>query len=270
MKAASLFVVAAGMAVVLVSAAAPVPPADPRVASAVSRGVSFYQKGDIFAARTEFQAALKLDPAEKKALAYMEKIDRRLLAIARDLLKAGRMSRAAADREMKRILARVPDDAESTRLVFKALERVAEKDEAAYDDLEWILTRPGPEGPSVEAKIESRLKQERAKKAYQKGMAHFQRREWSDAMGAFEEVLAASPGSPEAIQMFEKTRKQVAKDTTQKVDGLYGNAASLYAKGRYDEAAELLREILLIHPLHIDAQRYLEKIESLKEREQAR
>jgi tetratricopeptide (TPR) repeat protein len=214
-----------GVAALFCAALAAAPsetPADPKVQAALSRGVSLYQKGDLFAAREEFRGALRIDPRQPKALSYMDKIERRLKAKARDLLKAARMNRAQADRDVRRALSGVPDDAEAARLLHKALEEEA-GDPAAARDLEWLLSRPAAAAPAVEPRLERRLEDRKTR----------------------------------------KTERSV-KEKTAQVDALYRKAASLYAKGRHDEAAELLQEVLSIHPLHLDAQRYLEKIESIK------
>lgn len=239
------------------------PPPNPKTQPLLTRGILLYQRGDIFSARDEFRHVLRIDPADAKARSYMQKIDRRLRAAARDLLKSARMNRAQADRDVKRLLARAPDSPEAARLLHQALEEEAADDPSSARDLEWMLDRPGPEAPGVEAKLERRLLERKAKATYQAGLAHYGKGQWKEALKAFEEVRNITPGDPEVIQMFEKARTRYAKERMETVDALYREAAALYAKASYDEAAELLREILRIHPLHLDAQRYLEKIESL-------
>lgn len=245
------------------------PPPNPKTQPLLTRGVALYQKGDIFAARDEFRRALRIDSADPKAKSYMEKIDKRLRTAARELLKSARLNRAQADRDVNRLLARAPDTPEAARLLHRALEEEAAGDPSAARDLEWMLGRPGAEAPGVEAKLERRLLEGKAKATYQAGLVHYNKGQWKEALKAFEEVRDITPGDPDVIQMFEKARTRYAKERMETVDALYRDAAALYAKASYDEAAERLREILRIHPLHLDAQRYLEKIESLSGEEPA-
>src|SRR5687768_15837693 len=94
--------------------------AEDKASLAVSQGISLYRQGSLMAARSEFKKALRLNPNEKKAQLYLERIDRKFRLTAEALLRLAQKTREKSERELDRILRSHPDGPAASRLLYRA------------------------------------------------------------------------------------------------------------------------------------------------------
>ncbi|MBU2258341.1 MAG: tetratricopeptide repeat protein, partial [Candidatus Omnitrophica bacterium] len=133
-------------------------------------------------------------------------------------------------------------------------------DEAAKAFNEIIALDPGQIQAQeyIESKIPQILNKQKVQALYNEAIASFNNREYENANGIFNQILALDPQQINAREYLETKIPLALKE--QKINNLYKEALDYFSQGDYIGAKELFQEIISLDPQQVKATYYLQQM----------
>jgi len=251
---------------------------DPFTASSIERmmaeGMELFQKGKYFDATAKFLKVLKMDPSHEgaKRMGYLS-----CEFIAIKEMQKTVAERAMGDAEREKIkgdaLAAGREALENSWKINGAIKTINEALESIPDDQELtdlrdkLKQKQAGIAVAVTRNNQKKLSEE-VEKIYQQGKAELDRRNYTNAIGTFERVLAKDADrSTEFYYQAEEGIRQAKQKMRQDAQGPYKDGVAKMREQNFLGARASLREALRLDPYYsaaqtklVECQRQLEQI----------
>jgi len=227
------------------------------LAELFAQAKKFFDGGKLIDAKAAFETVLSLDPENKKAADYIEKINKALEEarnqMAGDLFKQGsayydKKMYEEAIKNWEQTLEISPQHKEATRYLDLAKKKLEEE----------------------KAKKEEDKKQKELEHYYKKGVSMFKKGKWGQAQSALKWVLKTEPQYKETKKYLGKVEvelKKLAEKNKAKAKDLYTQGLRAYTSKKLKKAIELWERAVKLDPSHTKAKTSLKRAKSeLKKR----
>ncbi|MFH1958040.1 MAG: PorV/PorQ family protein [bacterium] len=227
------------------------------LAEQFEKAKKFFDGGKMIDAKAAFETVLSLDPENKKAPGYIEKINSALeearSQMADDLFTQGS---AYYDKKMYE---------EAIKNWEKTLEIIPQHKEAKR-----YLELARKKSEEDKAKKDEDKKQKELEHYYNKGVSTFKKEQWGQAQAAFQWVLKTEPQYKEAKEYLGKIETELnnlAEKNKIKAQELYTQGLRAYTSKKLKKAIELWEQAVELDPDHTKANTSLKRAkEELKKR----
>ncbi|MFH1353233.1 MAG: PorV/PorQ family protein [bacterium] len=227
------------------------------LAEQFEKAKKFFDSGKMIDAKTAFETVLSLDPENKKAPGYIEKINGALeearSQMADDLFTQGS---AYYDKKMYE---------EAIKNWEKTLEINPQHKEAKR-----YLELARKKSEEDKAKKEEDKKQKELEHYYNKGVSMFKKEQWGQAQAAFQWVFKTEPQYKEAKEYLGKIETELnnlAEKNKSEAQELYTQGLRAYTSKKLKKAIELWEKAVELDPSHTKANTSLKRAkEELKKR----
>ncbi len=222
----------------------------------VDKAYAFYEEGNLIDSLEQWKEVSKLDPANLRAKEYIEKIN------------------SVLDKEDKQLYLEREKEKEiltiSNYLNKGQEDYVKAKYKEAISEWQKILDIK-PEHLQAKRKIsqaEDKIKEE-IKKHFTTGVEFYNNKQTAEAIRELNLVLSYDDSHKEAQEYLNKAKteaKQIRKKASPKqINSLYYQSADLYLKGKYEESVNLINQLLELDPANENANKLLDKVQSVME-----
>lgn len=262
----------------------------------VKRGKEYYRDEDYKSALELFNEVLNLDPENKIARDYVNKIakikEERLRKIVTDKEKAIHEQEFVSEEVEEKITVLLEEaisayeggDLDYARSLCDLVLKLAPDNETAQQYLERIeekkKTSTISEIKFEENHITRRPEEEagetpqKVRELFETGVQKFKQKDYQAAIGLFEKVLLEEPDNEEAYRYLEKCHLELMKikekEKSEKISSLIEEGRGFIRDGQYEQAFESFYNVLEIDPGNKTAQRYLKYLEDKVSRVKSR
>jgi len=222
----------------------------------IKRGEELFNKGDYVSAGEVFNTVLSLQPDNKVAREYVEKIDKAYQQWTKQEIKKLSTEGEALFNEGKyaesiekwgRILEIDPLDADAYNWTKKSNEKIKELDKKRREE--------------DERRAKEREKQ-RIKDLYNKSVNLYNTGRWEQAIDGFKEVLKSEPANAEAKSYLDKSLaglKKQKEENARKSQEIYTEGLKEYTVGNLKKAISLWEKAVKLDPENVKAVKSLER-----------
>ncbi|HRU39036.1 MAG TPA: ATPase, T2SS/T4P/T4SS family, partial [Candidatus Goldiibacteriota bacterium] len=260
----------------------------------LAEGLEIYKKGEIDSAIAKWEEAIKLDPANKQAKAYIDgakekqkeiKFRKEIEAI---LAKAAGEAQKGNDLESlllyKRALLADPANEEANVNVKAIFDKLMKQEFGGEDVDSAIMAEAFQKGieylykedyiscvrewkKALEKKpLEKRLKdyiekvkeilKQRLEELMERTDSAYRERRIDDTMDSINRILGIDPSNEFALKFLRDVKPMIEEETAKK----YREAMDLYGESRLKEAREKLLSVIKLDPNHLSAKKRLEEV----------
>ena len=219
------------------------------LAEQLEKAQKFFDGGKMIDAKTAFETVLSLDPENKKAADYIEKINAALdearTQMAEDLFTQGsayydkKMYKQAVE-NWKKVLEIDPQHKEAKSYIALAEKNLEDE----------------------EAKKAEEKKQKELEHYYNKGVSMFKKGQWNEAQAAFQWVLKTEPQYKDVKEYLGKTEtelKKLEQENKAKAQELYTEGLREYTSKNLKKAIALWEKAVELDPSHTKAETSLKR-----------
>lgn len=226
----------------------------------ITQAYTYYEEGDLIKALDCWHKLLELDPDNKRAQEYVEKINSKLTETEKQKYLDEQESRKKEEMALHMRKADIFTDKEMYLEAINEWNEVLKLDPAHAEAKENI----GKTNVTIAQAVTAH---------YQQGESCYKSGDNARALEEFRKALKLNPQHAESKKYIEDIRKQVAKPVKERggknifdktnSDQLYYRAADQYLAGNYADAETTLKELLSKDPFNENALLLLDKVKSV-------
>jgi tetratricopeptide (TPR) repeat protein len=234
------------------------------IAQQLKKAKSYFNDGKLIDAKMQFETILSLEPENKEAAGFMEKIERALTEarkqMARSLFVQGqayydKKMYKEAIRNWENVIEIDPEHKDAGMYIEFARKKLKEIEEKKKET----------EEKKKKEKMKSQIKH-----YFDKGVSLHKSGKWSEAKAAFEWVLKRESNNIKAKEYIRDLEVQINKltqENKEKAHQLYTQGLRAYTSKNLKKAIELWEKALQLDPSHVKAKKSLERAkEEIKSR----